>query len=286
MEQFKNQFDTLIEVEALQDILHEDKLVIVDCRFELKNTNAGRWAYEQAHLPNAIYAHLDEDLSGEIIAGVTGRHPLPTVDVFVQTLSCWGIGNASQVVVYDDKGGAIAARLWWMLQWVGHQQVAVLNGGIQAWQAAGFECHKDTVQPQPSTFIPHVQHDLLVDATFVEKATESNTFCLLDARAAERYRGEVEPIDPIAGHIPTARSAPFIENLDADKRFLPKEILKRRFERIFQEKPTQEGIVYCGSGVTACHDLLAIKYAGLDMPRLYAGSWSDWITDKNRTVIF
>ncbi len=278
-------FKTLITPDQLVGILDSDKLVIVDCRFSLADTFAGQEAYQEAHLPNAVYAHLDEDLSGEIIPGTTGRHPLPKVDTFSKQLSRWGIDADTQVVCYDDKGGAIASRLWWMLQWLGHEKVAVLEGGIQAWQAQNHPLTDEITQATARQFKANPQKGIVVDATFVEKAIESEEYLILDARAAERYRGEHEPIDPIAGHIATAISAPFTENWDKDKNFLSKKELQNRFEKLLDGQSPESCIVYCGSGVTACHNILAMRHAGMEMPILYAGSWSDWITKEGRKVV-
>lgn len=277
-------YTTLINAQDLSKIINDSDTIIIDCRFNLNDTDAGRSAYAKAHLPKARYAHLDDDLSGKIIDGTTGRHPLPNIDEFSETLSNWGIDNSKQVVVYDDKGGAIASRLWWMLQWLGHSKVAILNGGVQAWEANGFQLTNQITSPTPSTFVPNPQSNMLVDAILVENAIETNSHTILDARAAERYRGEHEPIDPVAGHIPTAISMPFMENWTDEKLMLQKNVLHQRFEGLVQEKGIHKTIVYCGSGVTACHNILAIQHAGLGMAKLYAGSWSDWITDVDRPL--
>jgi thiosulfate/3-mercaptopyruvate sulfurtransferase len=249
------------------------------------DTDKGRTAYFEAHIPGAQYAHLDDDLSGPVIPGKTGRHPLPDPARMGLRLSAWGIGPVTQVVAYDDVGGGIAARLWWMVRWLGLETVAVLDGGWPAWVAEDLPTESGaTARRAPRTFVPELHPDRVVTADEVDARRGQPGFRLLDARAAERYRGEQEPIDPVAGHIPGALSAPFKQNLDADGRFLPPEALHARFEALLQDTPPGESVSYCGSGVTAAHNLLAMAHAGLGDGRLYAGSWSDWITDPYRPV--
>jgi thiosulfate/3-mercaptopyruvate sulfurtransferase len=211
---------------------------------------------------------------------VTGRHPLPSVDLFVSKLRSWGIGNASQVVAYDDAGGAFAARLWWMLRWLGHEAVAVLDGGFPAWVAEGRPVTAELPLVSPGDFTPRPRPDLLVTAALLA-APESRAGKLFDARAPERYRGDIEPIDPVAGHIPGAENLPFAENL-RDGRFKPAAELRARLAAALGATQPEDAVVYCGSGVTACHDVLAFAQAGLPLPKLYAGSWSEWITDAAR----
>ncbi|NBC18742.1 MAG: sulfurtransferase [Bacteroidetes bacterium] len=275
---------TLISAQALHAHLDDPDWAVVDCRFALDDPEAGRRAYEAAHVPGAVYAHLDDDLSGPIVPGVTGRHPLPSVDEVAETLSAWGIDADVQVGVYDDAGGALAARLWWMLRWLGHDAAAVLDGGWPAWQAAGFPTCSGVEQRPRRTFVPEPCPDLIVDAEDVEALRTDPRYRLLDARAAVRYRGEEEPLDPVAGHIPGARSAPYADNLKADQHLRSPEALRERFEAIIGETPAERVVCYCGSGVTAAHDLLAFAHAGLGLPRLYPGSWSEWITDPDRPV--
>jgi thiosulfate/3-mercaptopyruvate sulfurtransferase len=195
-------------------------------------------------------------------------------------LRSWGIGGASQVVVYDDASGAFAARLWWMLKWLGHERVAVLDGGFGAWQASGFPVTTETTLSAVGDFMPRQRRELLVGAGELLASAERKLF---DARAPERFRGEVEPIDPVAGHIPSAENLPFSGNL-RDGRFLSPSELRARLDRALDGTPPERAVVYCGSGVTACHDVLAFAHAGLPLPRLYAGSWSEWITDPSRPV--
>ena len=273
-------FMTLIDPDALRPHLGDDTWALVDCRFALDDPARGRRAYQAGHIPGAVYAHLDDDLSGPVEPGVTGRHPLPDPETFAERLGRWGIDNETQVVAYDDAGGAIAARLWWMLRWLGHQAVAVLDGGFQRWQARGYPISMHPPEPEPRLFVPHPRPELLADADDAAGAVPERI--LLDARDAARYRGAVEPIDPVAGHIPGAVNAPFKENLDADGCFLPPDALRERFDRLLDGRDAVEAICYCGSGVTAAHNLLAMRHAGLGDARLYAGSWSHWITDEAR----
>lgn len=281
----KKMYTTIISVSDLAQHINEKHWLIVDCRFSLNDTNYGRDAFAASHIPNAIYAHLDDDLSGEIIPGKTGRHPLPTLAETSALFSSWGIDANTQVVAYDDKGGAIASRLWWMLQWLGHEKVAVLNGGWQAWQQEDHSTSTETTERTPSQFEAKPKMHFIVDADTVDQIRQDESYVLIDSRAATRYRGEQEPIDPIAGHIPGAHNAPFADNLTADKTFKSAEELRNRFRTIIGEKGVDRNTVfYCGSGVTACHNILAFRHAGLGDPKLYPGSWSDWITNPDRPV--
>ena len=282
-------FTTLISTTALADNLGNYDWAIIDCRFALSDTEHGRKAYRQGHIPGALYAHLDDDLSGPIIPGVTGRHPLPDAAIFAETVANWGIDDAVQVVVYDDMGGFFAARLWWMLHWMGHEAVALLDGGLERWQAeglpirAGFEsrAHRD-FGGQPRT-------ELVVDASTVLSSLEDDTFVLVDARDEQRYRGEGDPgLDPVAGHIPGAISAHLGKNLDKHGNFRSADDLRAYYTDLLGDPDTDivpdDIVFYCGSGVTAAHDLLAMQVAGLGEHRLYPGSWSDWILDPERPV--
>ncbi|MEM1215465.1 MAG: sulfurtransferase [Bacteroidota bacterium] len=271
---------TVISPSTAAKQLHNPKWRFVDCRFSLADTEAGRTAYATAHLPNAYYAHLDDDLSGEILPGQTGRHPLPEVEAMEQLFLSWGIEADTQVVVYDDKRGAIAARLWWMLRYCGHRAVAVLDGGWTAWQAADLPTTAYVPAPGSSNFRANVQHHWLQTANDVA-TTAQQPGHLVDSRAARRYQGVEEPIDPVAGHIPGAINLPFADNWDAAGKLRSPAALHSRFADL---PSAEETTFYCGSGVTACHNLLAVAHAGLGDARLYAGSWSDWITDPERGV--
>lgn len=272
---------TLISCLELADDLDQDDVVVVDCRFSLGDPERGRADYAQSHIPGAVYAHLDEDLSGEIIPGKTGRHPLPPVGEMADRFGAWGIGEGVQVVAYDDAGGGIAARLWWMLRYLGHDAAAVLDGGWPRWVASELPTRAGTENRPPRRFTPRPRTDWVVDAEIVDAIRERGGWVLVDAREAERYRGEFEPIDPVAGHIPGAVSAPFKENLNADGYFREPEVLRQRFEKIIGRTPADHVVSYCGSGVTAAHNLLAMAHAGLGHGRLYPGSWSEWIIEHD-----
>ncbi len=272
-------YTTLISTAELENICGNTKqdIVIVDCRFSLADTNEGRRAYQQSHIPDAVYAHLDDDLSGEIIPGQTGRHPLPTIEKLEQLCSNWGINSTTQVVAYDDKGGGIAARLWWMLRWLGHENVAVLDGGWPKWVAENRPVDANIPTPQKTDFKADIQQNKWVDKEFVENNQSNPKYLLVDSRTNARYLGEEEPIDPIAGHIKSAINAPFPENLDENGKFKSKEVLKKRFEELLGDLKPENTTFYCGSGVTACHNLLAMEHAGLSGAKLYPGSWSEWL---------
>jgi thiosulfate/3-mercaptopyruvate sulfurtransferase len=277
------EFHTLIGVDALQKLLGEPRLAVVDCRFDLMNPGAGRQAYLRAHIPDARYADLNQDLSAPI-GPCTGRHPLPAPETFAAWLGAAGIDNGAQVVAYDDANGSIAARLWWMLRWVGHDAVAVLDGGFKAWAARGGALQPGPADFPATKFTPRVAADTVLSTAEVERALQNPAALLVDARAQERYAGTVEPIDPVAGHIPGAVNHPFTANLDAVGHFLPGDEIKRRWQERLSGRPPRQLIAMCGSGVTACHNLLSLEVAGLTGAKLYAGSWSEWIRDPQRPV--
>jgi len=278
-------YTTLITTEELAKHLDDSDWAIVDCRFQLKDLDYGRRAYEESHIAGAVYANLEVDLSDEIIPGRTGRHPLPPVDYAVQVFSAWGIDANTQVVSYDDVGGALAAsRLWWMLRWLGHDQAAVLDGGWQKWQQKGRVTRSGVEQRTPRQFVPHVRPELVVNANDVLQSIGNPSFRLFDARTAERYRGENETIDPVAGHIPGAVSAPYMENLDSSGQFKSRDELRAKYQALLGDFPADQTAFYCGSGGTAPHNILAMLHAGLGESKLYAGSWSDWILDPTRPI--
>jgi thiosulfate/3-mercaptopyruvate sulfurtransferase len=263
----------LISAADLLARVADPELRIVDVRFDLSDPEAGRRAYRAGHLPGAVYLHLDEDLSGPLRPeGIGGRHPLPDPAALAQRLGRAGIGDAHEVIVYDDAGGAMAGRLWWLLHWIGRPRVRVLDGGLQAWTAAGGGLSDDPVAPRPAPSSADPRDALVVSAERLRELAGRNDTFLVDARAPERYRGETEPLDRKAGHVPGARNRPFAGNLE-DGRFRSPEALRARFAPAEAARHT---IVYCGSGVTAAHDALAMVAAGLPIPLLYAGSWSDW----------
>ena len=277
-------FKTLISTDQLAALLDHPNLVIIDCRFSLADTSHGRTAYKNGHIPGAFYAHLDDDLSGKIIPGKTGRHPFPAVDDLVDLFSHWGIDEQVQVVAYDQNHGGIAARLWALLKWLGHDKVAVLDGGFNHWMAGKNRLATQLKARASRVFTPRINTEFLVDVRFMEKHLEGSEYLYVDSRAAERYRGENEPIDPVAGHIPGAHSLPFLENLGKDGLFLKKKELAKRFLSALQVHPSDRTVFYCGSGVTACHNLLAMHHLGLMASKLYPGSWSEWIVDNKRRV--
>ncbi|MEM1095506.1 MAG: sulfurtransferase [Bacteroidota bacterium] len=256
-------------------------VVFVDARFRLTDTAFGRRAHAEGHIPGAVYADLDRDLSGPIINGETSRHPLPDVDALAHTLGRWSITDHVRVIAYDDLGGAIASRLWWMLRWLGHEAVAVLDGGWPRWVAEGLPTTDLAPSPPPRTFTPREQPHMLATMDEVQRRLNDPAWCLVDARAPQRYAGLEEPLDPVGGHIPGAVNRFFKDNLNADGTFQPPEVLQRRFADV---DAAPEVVCYCGSGVTAAHNALAMVRAGLPMPRLYAGSWSEWITDPANPV--
>ncbi len=257
--------------------------LVVDCRFDLARPSSGEADYAAAHIPGAVYAHLDRDLSSPITPQ-TGRHPLPAPDQFAATLGRWGLRPDTQVVAYDADNGAYAARLWWLLRWVGHRKVAVLDGGFKAWVAAGLPTTSATPQRTATTYAVKPDRSMWLDAAEVADRVARHDWRLLDARAPERFAGKVEPIDPVAGHVPGARNHPFALNLGSDGRFLPAVELRARFEQSQAGISDAHTIAMCGSGVTACHLLLALEAAGKPGAKLYAGSWSEWIRDPSRSV--
>ncbi|MDP3334909.1 MAG: sulfurtransferase [Methylococcaceae bacterium] len=274
---------TLISAETLNQHLTDPDWVIFDCRFSLTEPEAGGSAYRHGHIPGARYAHLDKDLSSAI-TDHTGRHPLPNFTVLAQKLGNWGVSNRSQVVVYDDAGGAFADRLWWLLRVLGHDNVAVLDGGIKQWQKQALALTTALPVFNATIFRPYLNNELWLDAIQVQNSLAIKSICLIDARTPERYRGEQEPIDPVAGHIPGAINRPFQLNLDSQGLFLSPDVLRNQFKQLIGNTAPEQVVHYCGSGVTGCHNLLAMEHAGLTGSKLYAGSWSEWIRNKNRPV--
>jgi thiosulfate/3-mercaptopyruvate sulfurtransferase len=276
-------YTTLIDVESLQRLLGDPELAILDCRFDLSKPQAGRTAFLGAHIPGARFADLNTDLAGPVTAR-SGRHPLPPAEAFAQRLGWLNVGNDSQVVAYDEANGSFAARAWWMLRWLGHSEVAVLEGGFQAWVAAGGALQAGDPPVGTRHFTPRVDASAVLSAEQVAAALKDSQRLLVDARAAERYAGSLEPIDAIAGHVPGAVNLPFTGNLAPDGRFLPSDELRRRWQQRLAGRSPEQLIAMCGSGVTACHNLLSLEVAGLPGAKLYAGSWSEWIRDPNRPV--
>ncbi len=274
---------TLVDAQTVIGEMGNTGTVILDCRFDLANPQAGEAAYRAGHIPGSLFANLNQHLSAPVTAE-SGRHPLPDEEFFAQMLGSWGIDNHTQVIAYDDVGGGFAARLWWMCRWLGLETVAVLNGGIQAWIAAGYPVDTSIPSPTHRTFTPQEKRREWVDTNTIATAVEDQSLLLIDARTPERFQGREEPIDPVAGHIPGAINIPFTGNLDANGRFLDSGVLKSRFEAVLRDRLAEEVIHYCGSGVSACHNLLAMEVAGLPGTRLYPGSWSEWIRDSQRPI--
>lgn len=276
-------FSTLVDTDTLARHLTDPRWVVVDCRFTLTDAGAGRRAWAAGHIPGARYAHLDEDLSSPITPR-TGRHPLPDPNALARKLGAWGIDESKQVVVYDDTFGAMASRLWWLLRWLGHESVALLDGGYPKWVREKKPVTPEAPVVHQTTFHPRVNNMLWVNADFVERARQDEAFVVLDARGEERFRGDVELLDKVAGHVPGAVNAMYEDNLDVSGEFLSAEELRERYLDLLGGVVPDQAIHMCGSGVTACHNVLAMEHAGLPGARLYAGSWSEWITDPNRPV--
>jgi thiosulfate/3-mercaptopyruvate sulfurtransferase len=275
----------LIQVDELHTLLAAQprRVVAVDCSFDLFNAAAGRGLHEAGHLPGARYAHLEQHLSGTA-TGRNGRHPLPEREVFAQRMRALGLDDDTHVVAYDAQGGMYAARLWWMLRWLGHDAVAVIDGGFPAWERESRPLTAAVPQPVAATFVARPRDDLRVDAQRVLAAIGSSSMQVVDARTPERFAGRNETLDPVGGHIPGAINRLFMLNLEADGRFKPADTLRAEFRALLGSRPAAEVVHQCGSGVTACHNLLAMEVAGLAGSRLYPGSWSEWCADPARPV--
>jgi thiosulfate/3-mercaptopyruvate sulfurtransferase len=276
-------FETLIDVQTLRAQAASPQLALVDCRFDLSQPDAGRQAYLEAHIPGAVYADLNRDLSSPVTLE-SGRHPLPDPQILARRLGELGIGDDTQVIAYDQANGSFAARLWWLLRWLGHPQVAVLDGGFTAWNAAGGATQSGQRAVKPRHLTPRAAADGVLSTAQVGAALRNSRALLVDARAAERYAGTVEPLDRVAGHVPGAVNHPFSLNVAADGRFLPAAELRARWQARLGDFAPSDVIAMCGSGVTACHNLLSLEVAGLRGGTLYAGSWSEWIRDPARPV--
>jgi thiosulfate/3-mercaptopyruvate sulfurtransferase len=275
-------YTTFIQPKEAFENLQNPNFLFVDCSYSLADKSWGAEEYKKAHLPGALYADLHDDLSGEIITGKTSRHPLPQKEALVKFFSKLGIDKNVQVVAYDATAGFMAAaRLWWLLRWAGHEKVAVLNGGKGAWQAAGYPLTADISSVQAKEFVANFNDDLLASANEVLASIEAGNTCLIDSRTADRYAGQNETIDPVAGHIPTAISKPFNAKIGAAGVEVPS-VYKEHFKEEFAKGNV---VFYCGSGVTAAYNVLLSVYAGYPFPKLYAGSWSEWITDAARPIV-
>lgn len=273
-------YKTIVSADELEKHLGDPDWVVFDCRFTLSNPDAGQQAYNEGHIPGARYVHLDNDLSSPVTAK-TGRHPLPNPDVLARKLGAWGVDGGKQVVVYDDTFGAMAVRMWWLLRWLGHENVALLDGVYPKWIREKRPVTQEVPQITPAEFEARPDDGMWATAEQVQQEMASGTV-LLDARAEERFEGLVEPLDKVAGHVPGAINRPFEDNLEVNGVFLSPEDLRGEYDAQLGDAPV---IHMCGSGVTACHNILAMVHAGLNPGKLYAGSWSEWITDETRPVV-
>ena len=277
-------YTTFIDPVTAFDHLKDQEYIFIDCSYALNDPHWGRNKYKEAHIPGALYADLHDDLSGKIQPGTTGRHPLPQKEDLVRFLSTCGITGSSQVVVYDSGPGFMAAaRLWWLLNWAGHNNVAVLAGGLPAWSAKRYPLTAEITSPSSKKFTPHFNDKLLANADEVLALTKEGNAqtCLIDSRTADRYAGQNETIDPVAGHIPGAESRPFNAVITDATAMPDTSAIKKYFAEDFKK---EEVIFYCGSGVTAAFNILLAVHAGFPFPKLYAGSWSEWITNPARPV--
>ncbi|MBT9567802.1 MAG: sulfurtransferase [Thiobacillus sp.] len=276
-------FNTVVSTESLAAQLDNPGWAVIDCRFTLTDPEAGRRAYAAGHIPGARYAHLDEDLSSPITA-VSGRHPLPDLGAFCARLGDWGVTPDTQVVVYDDSFGSMAVRLWWLLRGLGHQHVALLDGGLPKWTREKHPVTDLVPSVTAQTYPSPARADWGVDAATVDRIRRSATHKLVDARPEHRFSGESEPLDSVAGHIPGAINWVFEENLDLDGTYLPADELRESYLHLLDGVAPENVVHTCGSGVTACHNILAMEIAGLSGSQLYPGSWSEWIRDPHRPV--
>jgi len=276
-------FTTIVSAEQLAAHLNDPDWIIFDCRFTLTNTEAGRASYQQGHIPGAHYVHLDDDMSSAVTP-TSGRHPLPDIPLFSEKLSAWGVDSGKQIVVYDDSFGSMAVKMWWLLRWLGHDNIALLNGNWQMWVRHKLAVTTELPKKIPALFTPYVRSELVVDTEEVDFARRERCSVLIDARPEQRFAGEREPLDKVAGHIPGSINWVYEENLDFDGTYLPAEELRESYLKLMHSLKPQQVIHTCGSGVTACHNMLAMEIAGLHGSKLYAGSWSEWITDPARPV--
>lgn len=275
----------LMDVNELAASLPQPELKILDCRFSLDDADYGRRSYAQAHIPGAVFLDLERDLSGPVTPGLTGRHPLPDPAHLVDRLRAAGLNNDSKVVLYDDGPGAFAARAWWLLAWLGKRdRVYLLNGGLKAWLEVDGAMTDNAAAAAPGGFTGMPDNRRTINACQLLERLKEPDLTLLDARALPRFLGKEEPIDPVAGHIPGALCVPFTDNLDGTGRFLPPGQLRSRFSAKLAGGPESSIVAYCGSGVTACHNLFALCLAGYPLAMLYPGSWSEWITEPDRPI--
>lgn len=275
-------YSTVISCADLAAHLHDPDWRIIDCRHQLSDVGYGEKVYAEGHLPGAFFLHLDRDLSSPM-TGNNGRHPLPDVSLLAGKLGLAGVTRKAQVIVYDDAGGMIAGRLWWLLRWLGHDKVALLDGGIGQWLKEGRPLSKEPASSLPVVFAVN-QRDWVVTADAVLANIDEGEFCVVDARSPDRYRGENETLDPLGGHIPGALNRFFRDNLNAEGLFRSAAELRNEFLTLLGDFSPAQAVMQCGSGVSACHNLLAMEIAGLHGARLYAGSWSEWCSDPGRPI--
>lgn len=276
-------YTSLVSAEITQTHLQDPNWQIIDCQFDLKDKQLGYNNYKIEHIPGAIYANLDIDLSSPV-TDLSGRHPLPAPEKISQKFGQWGINSSTQVVVYDNVYGSYAARLWWLLKWMGHENVAVLNGGLQYWKSMDYPLSQDIPVPKSTSFQSKPNKQMLVDAREILQLLPGSQIALIDVRDPERFSGKVEPIDKVAGHIPGAVNIPWKTNLDRQGLYLDPAELLLHYEKFIENYKSDNLVFMCGSGVTACHSLVALHSLGITDAKLYPGSWSEWIQDPSRPI--
>ena len=277
-------YSSLISTQSAQDHLDNPKWRFFDCRYELTAPEKKKAEFSVSHIPGALYVNMNQDLAAAHVPGKTGRHPLPSVDNMARKFSAMGIDKSIQVVVYDDAGGSHAARFWWILRWLGHDAVTVIDGGWSRWIKEERPVSSELLIPEAKEFIASPRLSWTVTADEILKDLNNPGKCLFDARSAQRFRGENESFDSVAGHIPGAHSVPFTDNLDENGNWKSRSELRQKFENLLDGSPAKEAVSYCGSGITACHNILAMYYAGLGDSLLYPGSWSEWITNPDLPI--
>ena len=276
-------YKTIISADNLMKNINNNDFIIFDCRCDISDSSYGVNAYNEGHIENSIFVDVDHDLASEKTAN-SGRHPLPDPQLLSEKLSQWGMTNNKQAIVYDDAGGAFASRMWWILKWLGHTNVAVLDGALGAWMSNGGKLSTKPTIFERHVFNPSIKNDMHVSIKDVEEAQYKMSKLILDARSKERYLGIKDEVDPIAGHIPGAISHPLGKNLDKNGHFRSPEELRLNFNKLIGDTASSDIISMCGSGITACHNILALEISGIKGVPLYVGSWSEWITDKSRPI--
>ena len=276
-------YKTIISAKDLIKNINNENFIIFDCRCDISDSSYGLEAYNEGHIENSIFVDIDHDLASEKTLD-SGRHPLPDPELFSEKLSQWGMTNNKQAVIYDDAGGAFAGRMWWILKWLGHSDVAVLDGALGAWMSAGGKLTSKVTIFERAVFEPNLNDSMHVSIKDVEDAQYKMNKLIIDARSKERYLGIKDPVDPIAGHIPGAISHPLGKNLDKNGHFKSPEELRHNFIKLIGDTDSSDIISMCGSGITACHNILALEISGIKNVSLFVGSWSEWITDKSRPI--